>query len=576
MQGSRSFSSDERDAVYRAIYARRDIRNYRPDPVPEEVLGRILAAAHQAGSVGFMQPWNFLVIRDQAVRQRVYSHFREVNEHAATLHPGERADTYRSLKLQGILDAPLNLLITCDPDRGGPHVLGRATIRETDVYSTCLAVQNLWLAARAEGVGVGWMSLMEPQAVREILGIPERVILVAYLTVGYPVEFPDEPMLERVGWRAREPLAPLVFEDAWDRPATVTAPEPNAAPADAPALEQPAGSIRERLDQLTKPAGSLGRLEHLACRLAEIQGGARPRARDKALLLVAGDHGVTAEGVSAYHPKMTHQMVYQFVAGGGAVNAFARQHGVRLTVADLGVDHDFGAATGVIHAKVRRGTRNFALESAMTHQEATQALEAGRRLVRELGPCDVLAVGEMGIGNSTAASALVCALLGGEPGERVGIGTGVGTTARHRKADAIRRALARDAHAVGDPSEALRCFGGYEIAALVGAIEEAALRRIPVLLDGFITGAAALVAARRTPSIRGSLIAAHRSAEPAHGAVLEALELSPLLELDLRLGEGSGAVLAMGLVESACRMLSEMRTFEEANIDEPLDPRGLD
>jgi 5,6-dimethylbenzimidazole synthase len=201
--------------VYEAILGRRDVRRFRPDPVPDEVLVRILDAAHHAGSVGFMQPWNFLVVRSLEVRRKIFEVFDRENARAADNYSGDRRSLYDSLKLQGILDAPLNLAVTCDRSRGGPHVLGRNTIVDTDMYSTCCAIQNLWLAARAEGVGVGWVSIVDPLAVKSLLSIPETVLLVGYLCVGYPVEFDEQPVLEKVGWRDRLPLRELVFEDSW-------------------------------------------------------------------------------------------------------------------------------------------------------------------------------------------------------------------------------------------------------------------------------------------------------------------------------------------------------------------------
>ena len=210
--------------LYDAIYARRDIRDFRPDPVPDEVLRRILDAAHHAGSVGLMQPWNFLILRSPAVRQQVLAVFDAENARAADRHEGERRALYQSIKLQGILDAPLNLAVTCHRERRGPHVLGRNSVRDSDVYSTCCAVQNLWLAARAEGVGVGWVSIIDPLAVATILGLPEEVVLVAYLCVGYPVEFHDRPLLERVGWETRLPLADVVFEETWGQRSAIPGP----------------------------------------------------------------------------------------------------------------------------------------------------------------------------------------------------------------------------------------------------------------------------------------------------------------------------------------------------------------
>ncbi|MES2642100.1 MAG: nicotinate-nucleotide--dimethylbenzimidazole phosphoribosyltransferase [Myxococcota bacterium] len=567
---SSSFSPADRDAVYRAIHTRRDVRAYLPDPVPEDALARVLDAAHRAPSVGFMQPWNFVLVEDVPLRREVYAHVVATSSRAGATYTDDRAATYAALKLQGILDAPLNIIVTCDPERGG-NVLGRHTMRETDAYSTCLAVQNLWLAARAEGLGVGWVSILEPPVIRAIFGIPDHVLVVAYLTVGWPVTLPPEPMLQSVGWRSRLRLRDLVFRDRWAAPVAelpdVAAPSSpgvgSAVPIGAavPGVE---GSAAERNRALTKPPGSLGRLEAVALQVARVQGATWPRWQRRALVLCAGDHGVVAEGVSAYRAEVTARMVIQFVAGGAAVNAFARQHGLALTVADIGVDHDFAGATGVVDAKVRRGTRNLAVEDAMTPAECEAAINAGRALVPD---CDLLAVGEMGIGNSTSAAALVCALLGEPPEAIVGRGTGVGEVTWARKVDAVARGLARG----GDP---LPSLGGYEIAALVGVIDEAALRGIPVVLDGFITGAAALEAVRRRPAVRDVLIGGHRSAEAGHARVLDALGLEPLLDLGMRLGEGSGAALAMGLVEAACRTLSEMRTFEEAGIEDAVAPGG--
>jgi nicotinate-nucleotide--dimethylbenzimidazole phosphoribosyltransferase len=552
-----TFPPADRAAVYRAIHTRRDIRAYRPDVVAPEVLWRVLEAAHQAPSVGFMQPWNFVLVQDEGLRTAAWEHVVSVSNRAGQTYAGDRAASYGALKLQGILDAPVSIVVTCDPTRGG-NVLGRHTMPETDSYSTCLAIQNLWLAARAEGLGVGWVSILEPAFVRSLLGIPEHVQIIAWLTLGWPVEIPAEPMLQSVGWRSRLPLESLVFRDRWEGGAV----EPSAP------LSVPVGpsAAAERNDNLTKPPGSLGRLEAIALQISAVQGTPWPRWQRKALVLCASDHGVTAEGVSAYRPEVTTRMVTQFVAGAAAVNAFARQNGIALTVADLGVDHDFGAATGVLHRKIRRGTRNFTVEPAMTPEECARAIQVGRELVPD---CDLLAIGEMGIGNSTSAAAVVCALLGADPEAIVGRGTGVGDETWARKVGAVARGL--ELHAGADP---LQCLGGYEIAALVGLIDEAALRGIPVILDGFITGAAALVAVRARPAVAGALIAAHRSAEAGHAAVLHSLGLVPLLDLSLRLGEGSGAALAVGLVEAACRTLSEMRTFDEAGIVDAVDVSG--
>ena len=212
-----TFSAQQKEAIYTVIRRRRDIRRFRPDPIPDTTLAAILRAAHHAPSVGFMQPWNFLLISEAATKQRVQALFARENAAAAQVFQGDRRDAYTQLKLAGILEAPLNLCVTCDPTRGGPHVLGRHTIRETDVYSTAAAVENLWLAARAEEVGVGWVSILDNEDLKAILGLPSHIIPVAYLCLGYVDVFGDEPELQRVGWAQRTPLADLVYYEHWDQ-----------------------------------------------------------------------------------------------------------------------------------------------------------------------------------------------------------------------------------------------------------------------------------------------------------------------------------------------------------------------
>lgn len=216
MSQNGKFSGDERNAVYRAIFERRDVRkDFLPDSIPEDTLRRILMAAHHAGSVGYMQPWDFLVIQQAETKQAVKNLFVQANDAAALHYKGEKADLYRGLKLEGIKEAPINICVTCTRERGGPLVLGRSSVPETDLYSTCCAIQNLWLAARAEGIGVGWVSILDYDALKDVLGIPQSVWIIAYLCVGYVKAFGDQPDLEKAGWRRRVPLDQLVHYEAW-------------------------------------------------------------------------------------------------------------------------------------------------------------------------------------------------------------------------------------------------------------------------------------------------------------------------------------------------------------------------
>ncbi len=332
----------------------------------------------------------------------------------------------------------------------------------------------------------------------------------------------------------------------------------------------------EREAALTKPAGSLGRLEELAIQLAGILGTERPRLARKAIVIMAADHGVTAEGISAYPAEVTPQMVANFLTGGAAINALAGGAGARVTIVDLGVRGAIpevsGGADGpmLLRHPLGPGTANAAHGPAMTRETARQGLVVGIDVAgAEVGRgLDLLGVGEMGIGNTTTASAIVAALTGLPPERTTGHGTGVIGAAYDRKIAIVRQMLATNRPDPADPLDVLAKVGGFEIAGLVGLLLGAAAARVPIVLDGFITGAAALVAVRLCPAVQPYLIAAHRSAEPGHAVVLDALGLTPLLDLGLRLGEGSGAALAFGLVDGAARHLAEMATFAEARVSE--------
>jgi len=336
-----------------------------------------------------------------------------------------------------------------------------------------------------------------------------------------------------------------------------------------PPLDQKAIRVAEaRQARLTKPAGSLGRLEELSIRLAGMTGRLDPTLSDAVVFTLAADHGVAAEGVSAYPREVTAQMVLNFLRGGAAINVLAREVGARVVVADIGVDADLPAHPDLHAVKVRRGTDSITHGPAMSLSEAEQAIDVGRVLVRG-ERLDIALTGDMGIGNTTASAAVICALTGLDPRSVVGRGTGVDDAGLERKIDAVSRALDVNARSIAaGPLETLAAVGGLEIAGLTGVILESAERRKPVIIDGFISGAAALVAAEVEPAVTGYLVASHRSQERGHGEVLVRLGLRPLLDLDLRLGEGTGAALALPIVRAAVRLLNEMATFDEAGVSD--------
>ncbi len=579
-----AFAPERKAGVYDAIYQRRDIRSFLPDRIPDSTIAALLKAAHHAPSVGFMQPWNFLLIADVETKQRVHDLFAQENQAAALFFPDGRRDHYLTLKLAGILEAPINLCVTCDPTRGGTQVLGRNSIPETDVYSTATAVQNLWLAARAEGVGVGWVSILKNAQLREILQIPPHIIPVAYLCLGYVAAFEREPELQRKGWARRTPLSDLVYYEGWGQRAHQNWPELSSmlraedrqsglkhildtltriAPIDAQAAEAAA----RRQQQLTKPAGSLGRLEALAIQIAGITGHDLPALPRKAVLIMAADHGVTAEGISAYPSDVTAQMVLNFLSEGAAINALARQAGARVVVVDIGVASPIQHARLLDH-NVARGTANMAVGPAMSRAAAIAAINVGLEVIAAqiAAGLDLVALGEMGIGNTTAASALTAAITSAPVATITGHGTGISDPQRLHKIAVIERALRVNEPDLSDPIDVLAKVGGLEIAGLVGVILGATAAHLPIVLDGFITGAAALIAAELSPGVIPYLIASHTSVEQGHRRILERLQLVGLLDLQLRLGEGSGAALALPIIDAALAVHRAMATFTEAGV----------
>ncbi|MGC5039231.1 nicotinate-nucleotide--dimethylbenzimidazole phosphoribosyltransferase [Streptomyces sp. DT190] len=566
----------EREAVLKVMRERRDIRNgFRSDPIPHEVLLRVLEAAHHAPSVGHSQPWDFVVIRSADTRRAMHElAMRQRDAYAKSLPKG-RAKQFKELKIEAILDTPVNIVVTADPTRGGRHTLGRHTQPQMAPYSAALAVENLWLAARAEGLGVGWVSFFDEREMVRALGLPEHLEVIAYLCVGYVDEFPDEPELLQAGWSKRRPLSWVVHEETYGRRA-LPGEEPHdllaetvaqIRPLDAKAL----GEAWERQKRMTKPAGALGMLEIISAQLSGLSRQCPPPIPEPAAVAIfAGDHGVHAQGVTPWPQEVTAQMVANFLGGGAVCNAFATQVGAEVCIVDVGVAADLPATPGLLPRKIRGGTSDMTTGPAMTREEAKQAIEVGIETARDLVAAGnkALLTGEMGIGNTTASAALISVFTGADPAEVTGRGTGINDETLARKTEVVRRALELHQPDPADPVGVLAAIGGFEHAAIVGLLLGGASLRTPVILDGVSAGAAALVARAIAPEVLAACIAGHRSAEPGHVAALNKLGLRPLVDLDLRLGEGTGALLALPLVQSTARAMHEVATFDSAGVTE--------
>jgi nicotinate-nucleotide--dimethylbenzimidazole phosphoribosyltransferase len=572
----REFTDAERAAVYALIEARRDVRtDFLPDPVPDAVLGRILGAAHRAPSVGFSQPWDFLVIRSAGTRGRLADLAGAARSRYAAELPGARARAFAPLRVEAIEAAPVGIVVTCDPTRGGRHTLGRHTQPATAAASVAAAIQNLWLAARAEGLGVGWVSFFPPGEPETTLRLPAHLDVVAYLCVGYVAAFAEQPELAAVGWARRRPLGWAVHWEEFGRRGMPGEPPMDLltetlgaiAPADAAAV----AAARERQDRMTKPRGSLGVLEDVATALAGLAGVCpAPLPEPAAVAVFAADHGVHARGVTPWPQEVTAQMVANFLAGGAVVNAFAAQVGAEVVVVDVGVAAELAAVPGLLPRKVRPGTADLTQGQAMRRDEAVAAVEVGIETARELVAAGnrCLLTGDMGIANTTASAALIAVFTGADPAAVTGYGTGIDEDMHRHKIAIVAEALARHRPDPADPVGVLAAVGGLEHAALAGFLLGAAALRVPVVLDGVIAGAAALVAAALAPDATHGWLAGHRSAEPGHAFALDHLGLRPLVSLDLRLGEGTGALLALPMVQAAARALAEVATFDAAGVTE--------
>ena len=339
-------------------------------------------------------------------------------------------------------------------------------------------------------------------------------------------------------------------------------------------------ALRAKIDGKTKPPGSLGRLESLALQIGRVRGTLTPTLRQPRIVVFAGDHGAAREGISAYPQDVTWQMVENFLAGGAAINVFARANGLDLTIVDAGVAHDFGKRDGLIDAKVgpggtasagsaaNMGTASYLEGAAMTAEQCADAMARGAGIVASLAAdgCEAVGFGEMGIGNTASAALITHCLTGAPLADCVGRGTGLDDAGLERKRELLQQAVDLWKSRTSDPGAILARYGGFEIAMMAGAMLEAAQQRMLVLVDGFICGAAALVAARLAPAFTDYAVFCHASAEPGHRVQLAALEATPLVDLGLRLGEGTGAALAWPLVRAACAMLNEMASFESAGV----------
>lgn len=522
-----AFDPDQQDTIHQIISARRDVRRFRPDEFGEAMLQRLLEAAHSAPSVGHSQPWRFIVVRDGETRAKAAWLADQARLAQAAGMDEDSARQLLTLQLEGIREAPVGLVVCCDRRAEAAGVLGRATFADSDMWSCACAIQNLWLAARAAGLGVGWVTLFRPDDLAELLGIPDGVETLGWLCIGYPDERQTGPGLERFGWSKRQPLADLVMTDRWEN---VNAPTPPRSRVQAP-TQQAVVESRDHADGLLTPPGSLGVLDKALDRVIACSGLATHSAT---LVLAGGDHPVADLGVSAYPRSVTAEVLMAAAAGQSIGVRAAIAAGLSWTVVDA------GSSTG-----------DLVTSDAMTASRTEERIEQGRQLGERLAAAGLVLLGEVGIGNTTVAAALAAALLDLPAAAAAGLGSGADTEMVERKGAVVTAAVQRWRERTGgalDAAELLAMLGGPEFAVLCGVVLGTAAAGGVVVLDGFATTVAAALACSIEPAATAHLVAGQRSNERAHSDVLQFLGLEPLLDLRLRAGEGVGAALATRLL----------------------------
>ena len=526
-----------------AIDTRRDIRRYRHDDVPKELVNTVLWAGHRAPSVGHSQPWRFIVVRDADIRDRAaVMADRERLRQAELLTPDRRAHLL-DLQLEGIREAPVGIVVACDRRAPASGVLGRNTFTDADMWSCACAVENMWLTARAHGLGMGWVTLFQPEELAELLHLPNDVETLGWLCLGWPDERPPAPGLERRGWSRRVPLSDVTLADRW--------------PADSAQPEAPVSALRQTLhspnryqvvaahddaDQLLTPPGSLGLLDQTLDRVeaaggTEITGGT--------LVLVGADHPVAHLDVTAFEASVTHDVMAASVAGTGLGVSTATAAGLSHLVVDAGVAQPVQGARSV---RIRGERGDLRHADAMTPVQVEALLRDGQALGAEASHDGLVCLGEVGVGNTTIATALACAMTGLGPDEAVGLGAGSDTAMVERKAEVIKAALTRTHTDPNDPERLLAALGGPEFAVLAGVCLGAAEAGSPVVLDGLATSVAALIATKFSPGLHGWLVASQASREQVHHIVLAELGLEALMELRMRAGEGVGACFGAQMI----------------------------
>ncbi len=550
------------------IKSRRDTRHFTNDAVPDAVIEKALQAGHWAPSVGLTEATRYYLVKSDEIKKAIKELFLEYDKKAANCTDDElQKKQYQNLKLEAIEEAPLGLVICYDRSVLNHFTIGTVGSNEAIKFSAVCAAQNIWLSLTEQGYSMGWVSILNYYQFKEILGLPEHIEPLGYFCVGKPAtNYDNQPMLQQLNWKHKSE-APFVAEITQLHSITEKQIETNTIHFSA--TDFFLKSLQHKIDQKTKPIGSLGVLEKIAKQIATIFQTLEPKINQPYIVVFAADHGIAQHGVSAYPQDVTRQMLTNFLEGGAAINVFCKQNKIALSVVDAGVNYDFPSNTSLISAKIDKGTHSFLSGPAMTEMQMNLCFSKGSEIVAAIAKqgSNCIGFGEMGIGNTATASVLMSLLCNFSIEDCVGRGTGVDDEKLQFKIDILRKAV-ENYQGEKDLESYLAYFGGFEILQMAGGMLEAYKQNMIFLVDGFICSVAFLIAFKKNPAIMNNAIFSHQSAEKAHKKLLDYLGVSAVLQLDLRLGEGTGCALVFPIIESAVVFFNEMASFESAGVSE--------
>ncbi|QSW87690.1 nicotinate-nucleotide--dimethylbenzimidazole phosphoribosyltransferase [Flavobacterium endoglycinae] len=549
------------------LKSRRDTRHFTTDEVPDEVLQKALQAGHWAPSVGLTDATRYYVIKSDEVKTAIKNLFLEYNKKAEELTDNpEQKELYRSLKLEAIEEAPIGLIIAYDRSVLNQFTIGTIGSNEAVKFSSVCAAQNIWLSLTEQGYGMGWVSILNYHQFKKILDLPEHIEPLGYFCIGKPAtNYGNQPMLQQLHWKQKSETP-----DCKEIKEIHQIHIPELALKSENHIENQSDFnrlLQEKIDSKTKPVGSLGTLETLAFQMSTVFETLNPKITKPNIVVFAADHGIANHGVSDYPQDVTRQMVNNFLDGGAAINVFCKQNDIQLSIVDSGVNYDFPTNAKLIDAKIAKGTQSFLHVPAMSETEVQLCFEKGKSIVENIAQkgSNCIGFGEMGIGNTSTASVLMSVITGFPIEECVGKGTGVKNEKLLHKQNLLKKAIDNYSGQTELMSQ-LAYFGGFEILQMAGGMLSAFENKMLILVDGFICTTAFLIAHKINPAIKQNAVFCHCSAEKAHQKLLNYLEAKPILNLDLRLGEGTGCAVAFPILKSAEAFLNEMASFESAGI----------